>query len=174
MNAKFLILGTIAGGIVLFVWGGLTHAVLPQPIREFKDAQALVQVIRANTEGNAVYFARQGVFTSVAFRPDFGDKTQDIAPSLMIQFCTDCLSALLLCLAITRLNANSVLGRAGWLLVLGLAAFTLKIMPYWNWYGFSTSFIAMEALDLVGKFFIGGLVLSALLNKTVNVKAAYA
>jgi len=174
MNAKFLILGTIVGGIVLFVWGGITHAVLPQPIREFKDPQAVVQTIRANTEGNAVYFARQGVFTSVAFRPDFGDKTQDIAPSLMIQFCTDCLSALLLCLAITRLNANSVLGRAGWLLVLGLAAFTLKIMPYWNWYGFSTSFIAMEALDLVGKFFIGGLVLSALLNKTLNVKAAHA
>ena len=174
MNAKFLILGTIVGGIVLFVWGGLTHAVLPQPISEFKDPQAVVQVIRANTAGNAVYFARQGVFTAVAFRPDFGDKTQNITSSLIIQFCTDCLSALLLCLAVTRLSANSTMGRAGSLLLLGLAAFTIKLLPYWNWYGFSTSFMGMEALDLVGKFFIAGLVLSAMLNKTTKVKAAHA
>ncbi|PYT08838.1 MAG: hypothetical protein DMF60_03745 [Acidobacteria bacterium] len=54
---------------------------------------------------------------------------------------------------------------------LGLAAFTINMLPYWNWYGFSTSFMGMEALDLVGKFFIGGLVLSALLNKTLKAKA---
>ena len=37
MNAKFLVTGAIVGGIVPFLWGGLTHSLLPQPIREFKD-----------------------------------------------------------------------------------------------------------------------------------------
>ncbi len=31
--------------------------------------------------------------------------------------------------------------------------------------------MGMEALDLVGKFFVGGLVSSALLNKTLKAKA---
>ena len=42
---------------------------------------------------------------------------------------------------------------------------SVDLAPYWNWYGFSTPFIAMEALDVVGKFFIGGLILSALMKK---------
>src|SRR5207244_5807829 len=69
MNAKFLILGTTVGGIVLFVWGGLTHAVLPQPIREFKAARAGVRTIWAYHEGSEVCGAREGARTYVAFGP---------------------------------------------------------------------------------------------------------
>jgi hypothetical protein len=57
------------------------------------------------------------------------------------------------------------LGRAGWSLMACLAAFGYKTVPYWNWYGFSTHFIRMEAEDLFGKFFIGGLLAAALWNK---------
>jgi hypothetical protein len=46
-----------------------------------------------------------------------------------------------------------------------LTAFVLKFVPYWNWYGFPSTFVAMEALDLLGKFFIGALVLGVLRNK---------
>jgi hypothetical protein len=78
MSAKFLMTAAVAGGIVLWLWGAVTHALLPQPIREFKNEQAVVDAVRANTEGNGVYFARRGVMAAVAFRTDFGDKTQNI------------------------------------------------------------------------------------------------
>ena len=174
MSTKFIVIGTIVGGVVLFLWGAVTHAVLPQPLQSFKNEPALVAAIRANTTGNGIYFATRGVFTAVAFRPDFEDKTQNIARNLTIQFCTDALSALLLCLIVVRVRAGSVLARAGWLTLVGLAAFTLKELPYWNWYGLSIPFVAMEALDLLGKFFIGGLLLGGLMNKTVKVKTAAA
>ncbi len=32
MNAKYLIVGTIVGGAVVFLWGAVAHALLPAPI----------------------------------------------------------------------------------------------------------------------------------------------
>jgi hypothetical protein len=174
MNARFLILGTIVGGVVIFLWGAVTHAVLPQPLTPFKDEPALVEAVRAHTAGNGVYFATRGIFAAVAFRPDFADKTQNLPSNLIVQLLTDTLAALLLCFVVTGVQSGTVLGRAGWLTLVGLGAFALKELPYWNWYGFSPPFVAMEALDLIGKFFIAGLVLSALLNRTVKTKAAHA
>ena len=165
MNAKFLVTGAIVGGIVLFLWGGLTHSVLPQPLREFKDEKAVVDVIRANGSGNGVYFARRGMLASVALLPDLSDKSQSISQNLLIQLATDTLAALLLCLVLGGFRADSVPGHAGKLTLVGLAIVALKLAPYWNWYGFTPAFTAMEALDVVGKFFIGGLVLSALMKK---------
>jgi hypothetical protein len=162
MSAKFLAIGTIAGGIFIFLWGAITHAVLPQPMAYFKDEAAVMQAVRANTAGNGIYFGPKGVFASVALAPDSGDKTQNIAPNLITQLVTDMISAFLLCLLLGGLRAESTSGRASWLLLAGLASFTVKFLLYWNWYGFPPAFVGMELLDLVGKFFLGGLVLAAL------------
>src|SRR6266478_6439219 len=84
MNARFLILGALAGGVVIFFWGAVTHAALPQPLHYFTDEPLLIEAIRAHTTGNGVYLASRGVFASVAFRPDFADKAQNLAPNLII------------------------------------------------------------------------------------------
>jgi len=41
----------------------------------------------------------------------------------------------------------------------------VKLVPYWNWYGFTSAFVGMEALDLAGKFFLGAVVLGALMRR---------
>jgi hypothetical protein len=74
---------------------------------------------------------------------------------------------LLLCIALGGIRAESAIGQAAWLAVAGMAAFALKQLPYWNWYGFPSSFVAIEALDLLGRFLIGGLVLGALRKKMI-------
>src|SRR5215472_5515167 len=141
MNGKFLAVGAIVGGTVLFLWGGFTHAVLPAPMRYFNNEQAVVQGVRANAPENGVYFAGAGMLTTVAFRPDLGDKTQDIKPNLIIQLVTDVMAALLLCLVLAGIRAGTPLGRAGWLALIGFAIVALKLLPYWNWYGFTPAFI---------------------------------
>jgi hypothetical protein len=138
--------------------------VLPQPMSEFKDERAVVQAIQANTSGNGVYFAKQGILAAVAFTPDMRDKSQNLTPNLVFQFLSDLLSALLLAIFFMRVPGG-VMTKAGWAALAGCAAFTLKIVPYWNWYGFTPAFIGMEALDLIGKFFIAGLLLGALEKK---------
>jgi hypothetical protein len=164
MSGKYLIVATIVGGIVIFLWGAVTHALLPAPMRFFTHEDAVVQAVRANTVGNGVYFAKSGILASVAFLPDFGDKTLNITPNLVRQFLSDTLAALLLAIFFTRVP-GSVISKATWAGLAGLIAFLLKIVPYWNWYGFSSSFMGMEALDLIGKFILGGLLLGALAKK---------
>lgn len=164
MNAKYLVAGAIVGGIVLFFWGFVTHAVLPQPLRYFQNEQGVVQVVRANAPTNGMYFGRRGIFASVALLPDLADKTKNITPNLVRQFISDTFAALLLAVFLVHLPGG-VLGRAGWAALAGIVAVVLKMLPYWNWYGFPAAFIGMEALDLVGKFFIGALVLGALMRK---------
>jgi len=41
----------------------------------------------------------------------------------------------------------------------------VEVLPYCNWYGFTPAFIGMEALDVVRKFFIEGLLLAWLHKK---------
>lgn len=171
MSAKFLVVGTVAGGVVLFGWGAVTHTLLPEPFGEFKDEAAVVQAVRSSAAANGMYFARQGVFTSVAFRPDLGDKTKNIGGNLALQLATDTLAALLLCLFVARLRAPSVMRLAGWMTLVGLAVVAMKVLPYWNWYGFSAWFTTYEMLDVVGKFFIGGLLLGALGKKLESAAA---
>lgn len=166
MNAKYLLAGAIVGGIVLFLWGFVTHSALPQPMDYFKDDQAVVQLLRANAPVNGIYFSPRGIFASVAVLPDLGDKTKNIVPNLLRQLCSDMLAGLLLAIFLARLP-GTVMQRAGWLALAGAAAFVLKFVPYWNWYGFPVRFVGMEALDLVGKFFLGGMVLGWLMKKLV-------
>jgi hypothetical protein len=166
MNVKYLLAGTIAGGIVLFLWGALTHSVLPQPMSYFKDDQVTIQSLRANASANGIYFSPRGVFASVALLPDLSDKTKNIVPNLLGQLCSDMLATLLMAIFLTCLP-GTIMQRAGWLVLAGAAAFVVKFVPYWNWYGFPMKFVGMEAFDLLGKFFLGGLVLGWLMKKFV-------
>nr|HEV7953092.1 hypothetical protein [Candidatus Acidoferrales bacterium] len=164
MNAKYLVAGTLILGVVIFMWGAVTHALLPQPLHTFTNGDAVVAAMRANAPGNGVFLEEHGVFAAISFRPDFSDKSQDLKPDLIFQFITDTAGSLLLLLFVAHIS-GSLWARAGWSAVAGLAAFSLKIMPYHTWYGFSHAFIHQELLDLVGKFFIGGLLASFLWKK---------
>jgi hypothetical protein len=164
MNAKYLVGGTLILGVVIFFWGAVTHAVLPQPLHTFTNGDAVVAAMRANAPGNGVYLEPHGVFAAISFNSDFSDKSQNLTPSLIMQFISDTVASLMLLLFVAHLSGG-VWARAGWSTIAGLAAFLLKIMPYHTWYGFSHAFIHQEALDLIGKFFIGGLVASFLWKK---------
>ena len=160
MNMRFLLWGAILGGIALFLWGAITHTLLPQPLHRFKDEPAMLRALHA--DGNGIYLSTVGVFAVVAFRPDFRDKTHEISSNVAIQLGTDMLAALFLCILLGGIRVDSLLGGAAWLAVAGMAAFALKELPYWNWYGFPVSFVAMEAFDLTSKLFVGGLVVGTL------------
>ncbi len=165
MNTKFLAVGTLVGGLVLFMWGFVTHMLGPEFVKRFQDDAAVVQVVRANAPENGVYLAGQGVFVAVSLLPDLTDKTKDLTPLLIRQFLTDLLAAALLCLVLPGIRGATALGKAVWLGLVSLAAVAVKILPYWTWYGFSLPFVGMDVLDIVGKFFLAGLVLGALMKK---------
>jgi hypothetical protein len=164
MNSKYLAVGALVGGILLFLWGGLTHAVLPAPLSTFANEEAVVQTLRANAPVDGVYMSHEGVLAAISFSPPYGRREDRMGPYLLRQLLSDTLAAALLAFLIAGLP-GSVFGKACWAAVAGCAAFAIKIVPYWNWYGFTPGFIGMEALDMIGKFFLGGLLLAFLAKK---------
>lgn len=161
MSAKYLLVGTLILGVVIFLWGAVTHSLLPAPLKTFTNGAPVVAAVHANTPSNGVYLDEHGVFAAVSFTSGMEDKTQNLAPYLVTQFVTDTFSSFILLIVIAQLSGG-VVNRATWSALAGVAAFGYKIVPCWTWYGFSSRFIGMEALDLIGKFFIGGLVAAAL------------
>jgi len=56
--SKQMILGTVLGGIVLFVWGAIAWMFIPwpgQPLRAFKNEDAVTQAIVANATQSGNY-----------------------------------------------------------------------------------------------------------------------
>jgi len=167
--AKFIAVGTVVGAIFLFAWGGALHSATPldmQGLHEFQNGAAVVEAIRANTPGgNGIYFAKEGLFAAVQFDPRIPDRTQNIGPMLLKEVLTDLASAFLLCLLLLAIKCTGTTQRAGVLATAALAASMENQISDWNWYGFSAAFSAFEMVDIVGSWFVLGLILSMLKNK---------
>jgi hypothetical protein len=168
MNAKYAVVGALVGGIVLFIWGFISHAVLPiekYALHEFKDPKQVTEVIRANGQGNGMYYTKEGILTVVALTPDMRDRTEHMTPMLVREFISSVLAALLLAWLVVKSKSRSTLGRAAFLAMAGLTAVVGILVSYSTWYGFPAITLLADAIDTIGGWFIAGLVLSPLANK---------
>ncbi|HZS08669.1 MAG TPA: hypothetical protein VFD58_27795 [Blastocatellia bacterium] len=175
MKARYLIVSTLAAGITIFLWGAVSHMAIPWPetaLREFKDNGAIVAAVRAQTPGNGVYLAPQGVFMAVSLRPDLADKTQFMGPSLVRQFLFELAVGFVLSLILLWIPARTPLAVAGLFGLLAIAAGVEQLLPEWNWYGFSAIYTALEFVDLVVGWCLAGLVIGALRRHFLNTEAA--
>ncbi len=166
---RFIGIGTIGGAIFLFVWGALLHSGIPlrmQGLHEFRNSAAVADAIRANApNGNGIYFGKEGIFAAVHFEPGVADRAQNIGPLLVKEVFTDLASAFLLCLLTLAIKCSGAGQRAGVLATAAMAAAMENQISDWNWYGFSMQFSIFEMVDIVGSWFVLGLILSALKNK---------
>jgi hypothetical protein len=161
MPARFLITGTLAGGLVLSVLNWLTAAVLPPRYKQFRDSPAVVEAIRANVSGNDIYTAPQGLFVSVSLRP----RPQSFGLSIASQFVVEFAVALGLSLLVLATPFRSSIRVASFLGLAGLIAGVETHFPNWNWAGFPTSYLLAGSAYLAGNWFIAGLVLGVVRRK---------
>jgi hypothetical protein len=165
MKTRYLIFATLAAGLSIFLWESVWHVANPmyeKAVLPFKDDRAFVESVRTQAPVNGIYLAPQGVFASVSMTPDLADKTQMMGTFLVRQVLIDILVGFLLSLALLRTQIRSPLKAAGFILLLAVAAGVHRILPQWNWYGFSLLFSALEFLGLVIGWGLAGLVIGAL------------
>ena len=158
---RFLMTGTLAGGLVLTVLNWVTAAILPPRYKQFKDPHAVVEAIRANVSGSDIYTAPQGLFVSVSLGPRLESFGPRIASQLFVEFAV----ALGLSLLVLATPLRSSIHAAGFLGLAGLIAGVETHFPNWNWAGFPTSYLLAGSAYLAGSWFITGLVLGAVRRK---------
>jgi len=145
MRPRLLVIGTLAGTVVLFAWQSISHGVIKLPemgLREFPNdstSTATAQAIRALAPQNGVYFSAYGVFGAVHISADYADKRKQFGSMMGKQLALDLAVVFLLTLLVDRLRGESIVRTAGAYSVLALAWAGLIHVGNEIWWSFPTA-----------------------------------
>jgi hypothetical protein len=183
-------LAAILGGIAMFIWSFIAHDLLPlgeMGMREFKNEAAMLDALKTNLgDGGGLYHFPGHKAGRNATRQEKGEamkRAMEKAASgpsgmllyhptreftfgklLGIEFATELLEAVLVVLLLTQTRIESFGGRVGFVLIAGILAAITTNIPYWNWYGFPSSYTAAYmSIEIIG-FLCVGLVAALLLR----------
>jgi hypothetical protein len=181
---KNTILGGLLGGVVLFVWGAVSHTVLPLGhvgVRSMPSADepAMLASFRGTLKERALYVfpgmpqdrqptAEEQRAWEQKYTSGYGIVVYDPSPgafsfprNLLTEFAANVAAALLAALVLSWMAASAGYGRR----VLAAAAFGLVMgldidVSQWNWYSFPTPFMLTQLMDHAIGWTLAGLVLA--------------
>ena len=180
------VLAILLGGIVLFLWGLISHEAIPlykNSLVKFTDESAVASAIVANAPTPGVYFmpyvpqeakgmsaeefeaAQQTAIEKLKHGPFVFASVRlgemgSFSTYMLVQVIADMLTALFVALVLMEAREQSYWNRVMICVWIALAVFTMKSLPMWNWYSFSTAFTFSELIDLIGRMFFAGLVIA--------------
>ena len=182
-----VLLGTLLGGIAIFLGGAMTHVVLPisdNGLKPLPNELAMIDTLKKALPAPGVYIypGAEGVNQNdQAAMKAYEDRVRDLPhgiivlgpalgglvtpKKLVIQFIGDVLAALAASLLLVLAPAPTYLRRLLAVTLLGLYAGFLINIPGWNWYGFSDTYLRSDILDHVLRSLCGGLVIAAIVRK---------
>ena len=188
---RILVAG-IAGGIAMFVWTSIAHMALPlgeAGINEIPNESAVLSAMQGSIGDNAGLYIFSGLgvgknATKEAKNEAMKQMQQRIAAnpsgilmyhppgrpfafgkSLVIEFSTEVLQAILVIWLLAQTRIGSFAGRVGFVLIAGFLAAITTNVSYWNWYGFPGVYTASYVLIEIVSFFLVGIVAALLLRK---------
>jgi hypothetical protein len=167
MRSRFVVVGTLVGATVMFVWQTVSNAALPwhmATMTQFTDDSATAHAIRAAAAHNGVYYSKYGVLAAVSITPSFTDQSVDMAmgPKFGKQAGINVIVTLALVLLVLRLPLERVVRTATAIALAGFAASAVLQLSDWNWYGFGASYALVNVVDTTFCFFLVGATLAAL------------
>ena len=186
-----VIAGGILGGITVFVWGMVSWMFLPfhhQTLSSFAHESLVQEAILASTPQAGVYVLpgmgdpslsraeqkalmkqkhaqmEKGPFVFAVVNPTgVGPMAKHMVRGVIIQILGACLITWLLVRSRTK---TTYVGRVSFVVLFALGAAILSVLPNWNWWGFPVSYTALEIADLVIAWFLAGLVIAKVTEKT--------
>ena len=187
--AKKLLLGAIVGGVILFLWGAISHMLLPfatAALHPFTNEEAVKQAVIANAPRSGVYFlpylmqeglteeqqnaaferGMQGPILFLAVRQGRGASFGSL---LGIQFFIDVLTGLLLTALLLHARPMGYAKRVLFVVGVALVVTVAGHLPAWNWYNFSTPFTAGKFFDTLVGFALAGLALARIVKPPATV-----
>ncbi len=180
---KLLIAG-IVGGVVVFIWGYVSHALLPlgkTGIKTLPGEAALLSTLSNSLSEPGVYlFPAEGAegdeaekaawkakYTSgprgtLAWDPQTGFEPQS-PEQLGAEFASNVLAALLAAILVSWAR-GPYLGRVLFVGLLGVFGWLSISVSHWNWYRFPTDFTLAEGIGEAVGWLIAGIVIAGLVK----------
>ena len=186
-------LAAILGGIAMFIWSFIAHDLLPlgeTGIREFKNEASMLDVLKTNLgDASGLYHFpghKAGPNATRQEKSDAMKRAMEKAASgpsgmliyhptreftfgklLGIEFATELLEAILVVFLLTQTRIEIFGGRVGFVLTAGILAAITTNIPYWNWYGFPSSYtVAYMSIEIIGFLCVGLIAALVLRNRS--------
>ena len=183
---KKILLGSLVGAVVLFMWSFVSHMLLPLGhvgIQQVANEDPILDAIRANIQQPGLYFlpglhyskysdepamkawkekAKRGPFVILIHQM----QGSDITPAqLATEFVSNLFLALLAALLLSHI-AGSFLWRTLAVGIMGLIAGLDVYVSYWNWFKFPTDYTLAVMSDQFIGFLLMGAALSLMVKKS--------
>ncbi|HVX39961.1 MAG TPA: hypothetical protein VHB25_10345 [Gemmatimonadaceae bacterium] len=174
MNGRSLVVCTIVGTLVLFVWQVLSNTVIPWHAATYHPfavdtTAAVVRAFRVQAPTNGVYTNPHGMVVMMSATPDYVDQTTLMGKMLGRQAAIDLFVAAILCLLAARVREQQPIAVAAVAAFGGLAASVMGELGNWNWYGFGIPWALVNVADATIAFFIAGYVIAWLARRMNGV-----
>lgn len=185
MNSRVL-LGGLAGGVVLFLWGSLAHVVLPLGevgLQSLPNEEPVVEAMRANITAPGLYFIpgiAPGQHRDEAAMKAWEEKAKRGPVGLLVyqvrgsgamepaQLGTEFVSNLAIGLLAGIILANlsgSFVTRTLLVGLMGLMSSLDLLVSEWNWYKFPTDYTLAQIIIQVVGFLLMGAAAAAIIKK---------
>jgi hypothetical protein len=181
---KKIAIAAVAGGVVMFLWGAVSHMLTPlgeAGIRSLPNEEPVLAALRTNVAEPGLYFypgmderARStdegrreweqrytaGPSGLMVHHPQGG---QTIGPTLLgTELLADIFAVALA--AWTASHARTFGRRLAIVTAFGVAAWFSIEVSYWNWYGFPSAYVLAQLVDQVLGFALAGLVVAKIVR----------
>lgn len=182
---KSLLLGSLLGGLAVFVWGAVSWMAIPwhmPTLKSFSDQQAVTAALQANAPATGVYLLpnrapssasaeeqkrqdaqmqrqwTQGPRAFVAYvQTGSGDS---MLPQMLKGLAFNILAALVLTLLILRSGITGFTAKLVFMTFIAVFAALVTYVPMWNWWGFASDFTWVSMADLIVGWLIGSAVIA--------------
>jgi hypothetical protein len=190
---RSLVLGTILGGLVAFVWSSVSWELLgwhEKTLVSFQNDDEISALIALHAPKDGTYILpgmpptegmtaeqqkaakaalmekmqRGPIMIAAVRRGGFGS----FARGLIIQVLSLMAAAFLLTWLLLQTSGLSYGRRVAFLAIAGLAASVIVDLPNWNWWGFSGVYTAVNLIDFTITWLLAGLVIAKVAKPRTN------
>lgn len=177
-----VLIAALLGGLVVFVWGAVSHMVLPvgeMGMRQPANEDIVLEAVKTGLGADGIYYlpsiapdkmndetvskawaekSKASPYLFIVNRSGGYDPTA-MGPMLATEFATNVLSALVAALIAAALPLGFG-GRVLMITGMGLFAFLSVNVPMWNWYRFPVDFTLGQMTGHVVGWLLGGIAIA--------------
>jgi hypothetical protein len=186
---KRILLAGIIGGLIVFLWGAVSHMALPlgdMGMKTMPDEEVVISAMKSSLKESGLYFfpgmenhrnlseREQKAWEAKYMAGPTGllvykaEGSKPLSPNqLLTELITNILAALIAAFLLSQTSV-SFAARVLSITLLGLFSWLSISASYWNWYHFPGDFTAAEGLDQVVGWFLGGLALAAMVKGRIQ------
>jgi len=191
--ARSLVLGTILGGLVAFIWSSISWEVLgwhEKTMLSFQNPNEVAAVVLTDTVRDGTYILpgepptvgmspqekkqaeatlmesmqKGPVMVAAVRRGGFGRFNRALA----LQVASLMAAAFLMTWLALQTRESSYARRVLFCAVIGLTASVMVDLPNWNWWGFSGAYTAVNLADSTITWLLAGLVIARVASQTTT------